>query len=84
VKKILNILLESDKTVIIADHRLYKASYDRIFCIKNLLEPYKAYLDSSGGHESIYFEPFEKGHGVTIGNSLRRILLSSIPGTRIT
>ena len=28
--------------------------------------------------------PLPKGYGVTIGNSLRRTLLSSIPGTRIT
>lgn len=29
-------------------------------------------------------EPFERGFGTTIGNSLRRILLSSIPGSAIT
>jgi len=29
-------------------------------------------------------EPFERGFGVTIGNSLRRILLSSLEGTAIT
>ncbi len=29
-------------------------------------------------------EPFEKGFGLTIGNSLRRVLLSSIGGTAIT
>ena len=29
-------------------------------------------------------EPFERGFGITIGNSLRRILLSSIPGTAVT
>lgn len=28
--------------------------------------------------------PLPKGYGVTLGNSLRRILLSSIPGTRVT
>lgn len=28
--------------------------------------------------------PLPKGYGVTLGNSLRRVLLSSIPGTRIT
>lgn len=28
--------------------------------------------------------PLPKGYGITLGNSLRRILLSSIPGTRIT
>jgi len=29
-------------------------------------------------------EPFEKGYGMTIGNSLRRVLLSSIEGTAVT
>ena len=29
-------------------------------------------------------EPFERGHGVTIGNTLRRSLLTSIPGAAIT
>ena len=29
-------------------------------------------------------EPFERGYGVTIGNSLRRVLLSSIMGSAIT
>ncbi|MBW7888671.1 MAG: DNA-directed RNA polymerase subunit alpha [Bacteroidetes bacterium] len=30
------------------------------------------------------FQPLEKGYGVTIGNSLRRVLLSSLPGFAIT
>src|SRR5208337_401952 len=29
-------------------------------------------------------EPFERGYGITIGNSLRRVLLSSIMGAAIT
>ena len=29
-------------------------------------------------------EPLERGYGITIGNSLRRILLSSLPGAAIT
>src|SRR5438270_9293682 len=29
-------------------------------------------------------EPFERGFGVTVGNSLRRILLSSLEGSAIT
>ena len=29
-------------------------------------------------------EPFERGFGTTVGNSLRRILLSSIEGTAVT
>ena len=29
-------------------------------------------------------EPFERGFGVTVGNSLRRILLSSLEGAAVT
>ena len=29
-------------------------------------------------------EPLERGYGMTLGNSLRRILLSSLPGTAVT
>jgi len=29
-------------------------------------------------------EPLERGYGITLGNALRRILLSSLPGTAVT
>ncbi len=29
-------------------------------------------------------EPFERGFGVTVGNSLRRIMLSSLEGSAVT
>src|SRR5476649_2437501 len=29
-------------------------------------------------------EPLERGFGITLGNSLRRVLLSSIPGAAVT
>ena len=29
-------------------------------------------------------EPLERGYGTTLGNSLRRVLLSSLPGTAVT
>ena len=31
-----------------------------------------------------YAEPFERGFGTSVGNSLRRVLLSSIEGTAVT
>jgi len=31
-----------------------------------------------------YVEPFERGFGTTIGNSLRRVLLSSLEGSAVT
>ena len=38
--------------------------------------------DSSYGKYII--EPLERGYGTTLGNSLRRVLLSSLPGTACT
>ena len=32
----------------------------------------------------VVIEPFERGFGHTLGNALRRILLSSMPGAAIT
>ena len=29
-------------------------------------------------------EPLERGYGTTLGNSLRRVLLSSLPGVAVT
>ena len=34
-------------------------------------------------HGTFEFKPLEKGYGVTIGNALRRILLSSMPGASV-
>ncbi len=39
------------------------------------------YTDTRG---KFIAEPFEKGYGITLGNSLRRILLSSIEGSAVT
>ncbi len=38
----------------------------------------------SGTYGKFVAEPFERGFGVTIGNSLRRILLSSLEGSAVT
>lgn len=35
-------------------------------------------------HAKVVLEPFERGFGHTLGNSLRRILLSSMPGCAVT
>jgi DNA-directed RNA polymerase subunit alpha len=39
---------------------------------------------SSDRYGKFYIEPFERGFGTTIGNSLRRILLSSLEGSAVT
>jgi len=38
----------------------------------------------AGRSAKIVFEPLERGYGTTIGNSLRRMLLSSLPGSAVT
>ncbi len=47
----------------------------RIECIDSPEDP---------SHGVFYVEPLERGYATTIGNSLRRILLSSLPGTAAT
>src|SRR4030081_4002607 len=34
----------------------------------------------SANHARVPMEPFERGYGHTLGNALRRVLLSSMPG----
>ena len=38
----------------------------------------------SGRNGKFIIEPLERGYGVTLGNSLRRVLLSSLPGVAVT
>jgi DNA-directed RNA polymerase subunit alpha len=40
--------------------------------------------DNSNSYGKCVVEPLERGYGTTLGNSLRRILLSSLPGTAVT
>lgn len=41
-------------------------------------------LKSNGTYGKFVLEPLERGYGTTIGNSLRRVLLSSLPGVAVT
>ena len=41
-------------------------------------------VNDTNNYAKFVCEPLERGYGVTIGNSLRRILLSSLPGCAIT
>ena len=53
---------------------------------KSLIKPGKldVNLSEDKSYAKIIAEPLEKGYGLTLGNSLRRILLSSIRGTAVT
>ena len=47
----------------------------RIECVEN---------PGDGSYGKYVVEPLERGYGTPLGNSLRRILLSSLPGTAVT
>ena len=47
----------------------------RIECIQS---------SEDGNYGKFVVEPLERGYGITLGNSLRRILLSSLPGAAVT
>lgn len=47
--------------------------------------PNKAQVEHLGEHKySVVLEPMHPGYGVTVGNALRRVLLSSMPGAAVT
>ncbi|MBE6563438.1 MAG: DNA-directed RNA polymerase subunit alpha [Ruminococcaceae bacterium] len=41
-------------------------------------------LSEDGTSGKFVIEPLERGYGVTLGNSLRRVLISSLPGVAVT
>ena len=41
-------------------------------------------LSEDGRNGKFVIEPLERGYGITLGNSLRRVLLSSLPGVAVT
>jgi DNA-directed RNA polymerase subunit alpha len=49
------------------------------------VECVETYTDRDNGQYSRFvFEPLERGQGITIGNSLRRVLLSNLEGAAVT
>jgi DNA-directed RNA polymerase subunit alpha len=55
--------------------------------MKNFEMPKKLVLDESTAtptYGRFVAEPFERGYGMTVGNGLRRVLISSIEGTAVT
>lgn len=52
---------------------------------RELIRPRGIVVDeANAGYGKFVAEPFERGFGITVGNSLRRILLSSLQGAAIT
>ncbi len=61
---------------------LEKGGFLLIEIEKPKIECVQASEDSTYG--KFVIEPLERGYGITLGNSLRRILLSSLPGVAVT
>ena len=54
-------------------------------CVSEFLKPRLVGVQTiSEHHAKVTLEPLERGFGHTLGNSLRRILLSSMPGCAVT
>lgn len=54
---------------------------------RDLIKPKKLQVETeslTNTYGKFYAEPFERGFGTTLGNSLRRVLLSSLQGAAIT
>ncbi|MDR7387352.1 MAG: DNA-directed RNA polymerase subunit alpha, partial [Armatimonadota bacterium] len=49
-----------------------------------LTKPKVEYAELSDTYARLVVEPLERGFGVTVGNALRRVLLSSITGAAVT
>ena len=55
---------------------------DNFDIIKDFLTPKEIIVEEvNPNHSKIILEPLERGFGHTLGNALRRIILSSIPGS---
>ncbi len=50
---------------------------------QNLVMPEKVHVTSTATYGKFVCEPLERGFGITVGNALRRILLSSLHGAAI-
>lgn len=50
---------------------------------RSMIRPDKVQVDSTPSYGKFVCEPLERGFGITIGNSLRRIILSSLHGAAI-
>ncbi len=55
------------------------------FAVTNMLTPRNIGVEKiTANHYKVTLEPFERSYGHTLGNALRRIMLSSLPGCAVT
>ena len=49
-----------------------------------ILNPKIEYIDGTGSYGRFSMEPLDGGFGITLGNSMRRVLLALLPGAAVT
>lgn len=52
--------------------------------LSNMVKPKVERVNESRNYGKFIISPLERGYGVTLGNALRRVLLSSLDGTAVT
>ena len=77
-------MLEDEKKII--EEIVEEEEIEKEEIVIDLLNPLVIKLESQEDerHSKVSIEPFERGFGYTLGNALRRVLLSSLPGYAIT
>ena len=77
-------MLEDEKNII--EDVVEEEEIEKEEIVIDLLNPLVIKLESQEDerHSKVSIEPFERGFGYTLGNALRRVLLSSLPGYAIT
>ena len=50
---------------------------------QQMIKPASSLVESTPSYGKFVCEPLERGFGHTVGNSIRRVLLSSLPGCAI-
>jgi DNA-directed RNA polymerase subunit alpha len=51
---------------------------------REMIKPEKVQVSSTSTYGKFVCEPLERGYGITVGNTLRRVILSSLHGAAIT
>ena len=74
------------RSMVVADcRRRPQENYNMTVTANQVLRPRGPRSSASAGNRAkVVIEPLERGYGHTLGNALRRVLLSSIPGFAIT
>ena len=69
----------SDKTYL-----LFLSLLPVLYLVIEFEKPIITKIDENKDYGRFVIEPLERGYGTTLGNSLRRVLLSSLPGAAVT